>query len=273
MDVSSNLMNIKKAIIVASFGTSYNETRAKTIDAIEADVADAFEGWDVRRAFTSRMIIKKLKERDGVEIDYIDGALERLVNDGYEDVVVLPTLMFNGIEYEDIIRISSEFIPKFKSFHVAKPLLSEESDFDELNKTILNEIRVESKELAGEDSSLILMGHGTHHYSNGAFPEIQLKLFLTDAEDVFVTTVEGFPRFDDLDKMMARVTSKDVVLTPLMLVAGDHAMNDMVGDSPDSLRCILESKGYDVHSILKGLAEYESVRRIFIRHVQDSMTE
>lgn len=264
-------MKIKRAILVASFGTSYNETRAKTIDIIEAEIAEAFKGWDVRRAFTSRVIIRKLKERDGVEIDYIDGALERLVNEGYEDVVVLPTLVFNGIEYEDIVRICSEFASKFKTFKIAKPLLSEESDFDELNEVILNEIRVKSKELAGEDSSLILMGHGTDHYSNGAFPEIQLKLFLANVNDVFVTTVEGFPTFDDLDKMMFGVTSKNVVLTPLMLVAGDHAMNDMVGDSPDSLKCIFEDKGYNVYPIIRGLAEYESIIRMFIRHVEDSM--
>ena len=264
-------MDCKKAIVVASFGTSYNDTRAKTIDRIESDIAKAFPDREVRRAFMSKMIIKKLKDRDGVEIDYIDEALQHLVDDGFDDVIVLPTLVFN--EFDDIVRISSSFVPKFKSLSIANPLLTEERDFDELQNMIVNDILNESRSVGGTDSVLILMGHGTDHYSNGAFSEIQLKLMMAGFDDILVTTVEGFPRFSDLEKIMEKREKINVVLAPLMLVAGDHALNDMAGDSPNSLKSVMENKGHTVHSLVKGLAEYDCVRKMFIRHITDVMTD
>ena len=269
--IHPTIMTSKKAIIVASFGTSYNETRAKTIDRIEQDIADNFPDWDVRRAFTSRMIIRKLEKRDGLKIDYIDEAIERLIDEGYTEVIIQPTLVMNGEEYEDIYHISHRYKGSFEKMSIGTPLLSLERDFDEMTDIIINEFRDESKGVCDNDSALVLMGHGTEHYANGAFPELQLKLFLSDCKDVVITTVEGFPGFKDLERMVGDIECKDVALLPLMLVAGDHAINDMAGDEPDSLKSILEGLGYDVHPIIKGIAEYESVRRMFVRHVREAM--
>ena len=264
-------MNNKRAIIVASFGTSYNETRAKTIDRIEQDIADSFPDWDVKRAFTSKMIIRKLEKRDGLKIDYIDEAIERLIDEGYTEVIIQPTLVMNGIEYEDIYHISHKYKGSFDRISVGTPLLSFERDFDEMTDIIINEFREESKGICGKESALVLMGHGTEHYANGAFPELQLKLYLSDCKDVVITTVEGFPGFKDLRKMVGDIHCKDVALLPLMLVAGDHAINDMAGDEPDSLKSTLTELGYDVHPIVKGIAEYGSIRRMFVRHVREAM--
>ena len=264
-------MNTKKAIVVASFGTSYNETRIKTIDRIEQDIADNFPDWDVRRAYTSKMVIRKLEKRDGVKIDYIDEAIERLIDEGYTKVVIQPTLIMNGVEYEDIVHICLRYRDSFESLSIGTPLLSSEKDFDELTDIILGDIRDESKEIGGDDSALVLMGHGTEHYANGAFPELHLKLLLADSKDVIITTVEGFPGFKDLTKMMKDIETKEVVTAPFLLVAGDHALNDMAGDSPESLKSTLIGLGYNVHTMLKGLAESGSVRNVFVRHVREAM--
>lgn len=264
-------MNSKKAIIVASFGTSYNETRAKTIDRIEQDIADSFPDWDVRRAFTSKMIIRKLEKRDGLKIDYIDEAIERLIDEGYYEVIIQPILVMNGVEYEDIYNISLRYKDSFDRMSIGAPLLSFERDFDEMTSIIINEFREEVKGVCGEGSALVLMGHGTEHYANGAFPELQLKLFLSDCKDIVITTVEGFPGFKDLEKMVGDTHCKDVAILPLMLVAGDHVINDMAGDEPDSLKSTLKRLGYDVHPIIRGIAEYGSIRGMFVRHVREAM--
>lgn len=264
-------MNTKKAIIVTSFGTSYNETRQKTLDRIEGDIAKNFPDWDVRRAYTSKMVIKKLANRDGMIVDYIDKAIERLIDEGYTDVIVQPTLIMNGIEYEDIVRISKGYRDSFNMLSVGAPLLSDEEDFDEMTQIITEDIRADANSLSGSEPLLVLMGHGTEHYANGAFPELYLKLQLGGHRDVAVTTVEGFPRFEDLGKMIEGHDGKDAVVAPLMIVAGDHVLNDMAGDSPESLKSLMEGMGYTTKPLIKGLAEYGSVRRMFIRHVEEAM--
>lgn len=264
-------MESRKAILVASFGTSYNDTRERTIDRMESDVGSTFGDWTVRRAFTSKMIIRKLEKRDNVKVDYIDEALERLESEGFTEVVVLPFLIMNGVEYDDIIRIVGDYTDRFDKVSISKPLLSSERDFDELTGFIINELLPEARSIGGEDTGLVLMGHGSDHYSNGAFPELQMKLVLNGSNDVFVTTIEGFPRFSDLESIMGDRASPDAVTAPLLLVSGDHANRDMVGEQPSSLKSVLESNGYRVHPLMKGISEYATVRRMFIRHVKEAM--
>lgn len=166
----------KKAILVVSFGTSFKETREKTIEAVEKAVAEKYSDWEVRRAFTSKMIIKKLKERDGIFIDYIDEALQKLIDDGYERVVVMPTHVMNGTEYDFIAHISAEFRPKFKCLRISKPLLTTEEDYDKviaaMNGAYFSRIFKDSS----VGKAIVFMGHGSEHYANASYCELQMKL-------------------------------------------------------------------------------------------------
>ncbi len=273
MDNISNrfTMTSRKAILVVSFGTSYNDTRAKTIGAIEARIGNDHPGWEIRRAFTSRMIIRKLKERDGEIVDYVNDAMERLISDGVRTVVVQPTHIMNGMEYDDVVRIVGEYSDRFDHIAMGSPLLTTEEDYDKVVEAIRTDILPEAEALSGKDAAVVLMGHGSEHYANATYSQLQLKLALSGLDNVFVTTVEGFPTFDDTLTMMDGKGFKDAVLLPFMLVAGDHANNDMAGDEEDSLASIMSSAGYGVKSIVKGLGEYPSFEDMFSEHAGCAM--
>lgn len=260
-------MSGDKVLLVVSFGTSYNENRDKTIGAIEREMSVRFPGREIRRAFTSKMIIKKLAERDNEKIDYITEAMERLVDDGIRDVIVQPTHIMCGTEYDDVVREVSEFANDFDKLSIGRPLLYGESDYDDvvdvIEKTILSEV-------SGEDATVVLMGHGTEHQANSAYSQLAYKLILSGHPNVFVTTVEGFPSFDDTLSLMKGKGYKSVVAHPFMVVAGDHANNDMAGDEDDSLKSIFESEGYDVKCVIKGLGEYKEFRELFVEHAEDA---
>ncbi len=257
----------KKAILVISFGTSYKETREKTIDAVEKDVAERYPDWEVRRAFTSRKIIKKLKERDKLHIDYIDEALERLIDDGFTDVVVLLTHVMNGIEYDDVVRIVSEYCEVFEHIYVTKPLLTTEEDYDKVIKALDETYFRRVFEKSSGKTAIVLMGHGSEHYANATYSQMQMKLYALGYEHVYVTTVEGFPTFDDTMKTMSDHKYSKVVLIPFMMVAGDHATNDMAGDEEDSLKSKFVSAGCEVECILEGLGEHKAFQDLFADRV------
>ncbi len=257
----------KKAILMVSFGTSYNDNREKTIGAIEADVRAEYPDWEVRRAFTSRMIIKKLMERDGLKIDYVTEAMDRLVQEGYETVLIQPTHVMNGVEYDDVVRIASEHLGNIKNLNMGRPLLTSSEDYDALVDAIEE---VLAKDLA-DGEALVLMGHGSEHYANATYSQLQMKLWLKGMRNVFVTTVEGFPEFDDTIGLMKEAGFSKAVLFPLMVVAGDHATEDMAGDEEDSLKCRLMSEGFGVTCVVRGMGEFSEFRKLFLNHVADAM--
>ena len=259
----------KKAILVVSFGTSFKETREKTIDAVEKAVAEKYSGWEVRRAFTSKMIIKKLKERDGIFIDYIDEALQRLADDGFEQVVVMPTHVMNGTEYDFVAQISADFRDKFKCLRISKPLLTTNEDYDAvigaMDKAYFSRIFKDTS----VGKAIVFMGHGSEHYANSAYCQLQMKLMTLGYDHVYVTTVEGYPSFDDTLKFMAGHKYSKVVLAPFMMVAGDHATNDMAGDDEDSLKSKFIDAGCEVECLLEGLGEQKAFQDLFLDHLAD----
>lgn len=263
-------MSNDKAILVVSFGTSYNDNRAKTIGAIEKLIADKHPDWEVRRAFTSRMIIKKLAERDNEMIDYVDAAMDRLADDGFKTVVVQPTHVMNGDEYEKVATVVSRYKDRFEKLRLGKPLLTTEEDYD-LAMEAIDEGIVRGSGDIGENTAFLLMGHGSEHYANATYSQLQMKLITSGRKDVYVTTVEGFPSFDDTLMLMEGKGYTDVVLYPFMLVAGDHANNDMAGDEEDSLKSVLENAGYNVRCFVKGLGEIPSFQELFVRHADDAI--
>lgn len=265
----TDTMASKKALLVVSFGTSYNDNRDKTIGATERLLAENFPEWEVRRAFTSKMIIKKLKERDNEEIDYIDAALQRLVDDGFDTVVVQPTHIMNGTEYEFVECFVRSFKDKFKCIRIGKPLLTTKEDYVSVVEAIETGILEPAKAMAGPDAAVVLMGHGTDHYANSAYSQLQLALWLSGLDDVYITTVEGFPDFYDTMSMMKGNGIRNVVIQPFMVVAGDHANNDMAGDDEDSLKSVLEFNGYKVFPVIKGLGEIQEFRQLFVGHVKE----
>ena len=257
-------MESKKAILVVSFGTSQKKARDDCIGSIEKTMAQIFQDWTVRRAFTSRMIIKKIQRETGEKIDYIDEALQRLVDEGYRTVVVQPTHFIKGLEYDDVVRYCNEFTHKFDVLAVSKPLLDEERSFDVMAEALEKKVLPRVRELVSPDCAVVLMGHGTAHFSNACYSQMYLKLVLKDIHDVYMVTVEGFPGFDDLPKMMMHSKGKKVAILPFMIVAGVHAIEDMASDEPDSLKSKLIAAGYDAVPLMIGMGEFESMRNLFI---------
>lgn len=259
---------MKKALLVVSFGTSYKETREKTLDVIERELSEAAEGYDFKKAFTSYMIMKKLKNRDGIHIDNAKEAMEKLVAEGYEEVIVQPTHILNGDEYEKMNRLMEPFIDSFNSVKVGKPMLTTSEDYDLTVEAIMDEVGA-----LAEDEALVLMGHGTGHFSDSAYAALDYRFKARGYKNVFVGTVEGFPEIDDLMPLVKEYNPKTIKLLPFMIVAGDHATNDMASDEEDSWKTIFLNEGFQVEIILRGLGEFAGIRDIFKQHMLELVSE
>ncbi len=253
----------KKAILVVSFGTSYNDTRAVTIDAIESDIANAFPDYDVKRAFTSQIIIDKLSERDNLQIDNVQQAMEHLISQGYGTLICQPTHVMNGYEYDDMVAAISAYKDKFATIKFGTPLLTSAQDYETLAQT-LKKVMPQTQD--GE--AVVFMGHGTTHPSNSAYSALAYQFLLDGNKNFLVGTVEGFPDVNTVVKLAKENKIKKVYLTPLMVVSGDHANNDMAGDEDDSWKTIFKSEGFEVEPILKGLGEYPEIRTLYVAHTQ-----
>lgn len=255
----------KKAMLVVSFGTSYPDAIKRDIAAVEKKLAAAYPEYTQRRAFTSNMIIKKLKARDKVAIDTPDAALTKLADAGYADVVIIPLHILHGFEYDDLKAVAYQHLQNFTAIRMGIPILSCDEDYDMAVAALKQQI----PELSG-NKAVIVMGHGTGHYADASYSKLQLKL--EDAGlPVYVATVEGYPTIYQAEKRMAQAGKTDVMLMPFMLVAGDHATNDMAGDTPDSYKNILKSKGYAVEIYLHGLGENPGFQDMWIKHAQDAI--
>ncbi len=253
----------RKAILVVSFGTSFEETRKVTIDAIEQEIARAYPDCTVYRAWTSKMILKKLMKRDGIHYDNVKEAFARMREDGITDVIVQPTHVINGIENDLMTQDALAYKKDFHSILFGDPLLTTVED----NDYVIRAIREEFADLK-EDEVLVLMGHGTTHYSNSIYAALDYTFKDRGCPNIFLGTVEAYPSMQSLLHMVEKYNPRRVVLAPFMIVAGDHAKNDMAGDDPESWRCQFEAAGFPVSCVLKGLGEYPSIRRLFVDHVQ-----
>lgn len=259
----------KPVLLVVSFGTSYNETRAKTIDAVEAELQKAYPDYQVRRAFTSQIIIDILKERENLTIDNVTQAMERLVADGVKDVVVQPTHIMTGFEYDDMVKEVSAFADKFDSLKISTPVLTEDADYD----AVVEALVAQNSAYEADDTVLVFMGHGTEHEANATYTKLQEKLNAAGHENYIIGTVEATPSLDDVAAAVKASGAKKVVLMPLMIVAGDHANNDMAGDEEDSWKSVLTAQGYEVECVLQGLGEYPAIRQILVDHAGATMAK
>lgn len=257
--------NGNKGILVVSFGTSYEETRKKTIDRIEADIQAAYPDYRVYRAWTSKIIMKKLLKRDGLRILNVKEALEQMHQDGIREVAVQPTHVINGIEYDLLAEDVKGLAHLFDRVVMGTPLLTHAEDSRRVIEAIMKE------QHPAEDEALVFMGHGTEHFANSIYAALDYQFKDMGYKNVFMGTVEAYPGLDTLMKYVRETGLRKVVLAPFMIVAGDHATNDLSGDEEDSWKSMFERDGYQVRCELKGLGEYEAIRRIFVEHVADAL--
>lgn len=255
-------MEKKKAILAVSFGTSHLDTLDKTIGAIERAIQEHFPEYQLYRAFTSGMIVKKLRTREGLKLYNVREAMEQMAADGIETVLVQPTHIINGMENDRMLEDLLEYAGRFQRVRVGKPLLSSVDDYKKSIHAVMAEV-----ELA-EAETLVLMGHGTDHHANSAYPTLEYTFHLLGYRQVLVGTVDGFPDLENVITKLEITGTKKVALMPFMVVAGDHAKNDMAGED-DSWKSELEDAGYEVRVILKGLGELEGIQNLFVEHIQE----
>lgn len=253
-----------QAILVVSFGTSYTDNLDLSIVGTETAIQEAFPDYEVRRAFTSQIIIDKLKERDGMEIDNVKAALDRAVADGIKTLIVQPTHLMDGYEYNDLVGELAEYAESFEKIEIGAPLLSSEDDFE----TVAKAITEHTKAYDDGKTAICFMGHGTEAESNKIYAEMQETLTEEGYENYFVGTVEATPSLDDVLNEVKGGDYERVVLEPLMLVAGDHANNDMAGDEDDTWKKTFEAAGYDVECLIEGLGQLEEVQDLYVEHVK-----
>lgn len=257
----------EKELLVVSFGTSYNDSRRLTIGAIETALAEAFPDWSVRRAFTSQIIIDRVRERDGVEIDNVKAALDRAVDNGVKTLVVQPTHLMDGLEYTDLVDELAQYTDAFEHIAVGAPLLTSDGDF----QAVADAITQATAQYDDGDTAICFMGHGTEAESNRIYGEMQQVLEAAGHDRYYVGTVEAEPTLEDVLAGVKDSGAHRVVLQPLMIVAGDHANNDMAGDEEGSWKRAFQDACYEVECVLKGLGELEAIQQLFAAHAQAAM--
>ena len=254
----------EKELLVVSFGTSYNDSRRETIGAIEKAMQTAFPDYSVRRAFTSQIIIDHVKDRDGVTIDNVEQALERAVNNGVKTLVVQPTHLMNGLEYEELTDELAKYSDSFEKIAIGDPLLTSDADFE----AVMTAITDATKDAADGKTAICFMGHGTTADSNSVYSKMQTLLTDKGFNDYYVGTVEATPSLDDVLAAVQKGSYEKVILRPLMIVAGDHANNDMAGDEDDSWKSTFEKAGYTVDCQVEGLGQLEAIQQLFVEHAK-----
>ena len=257
----------ERELLVVSFGTSFNDSRRLTVGAIEESLAESFPDWSVRRGFTSQIIIDHVLSRDGVDIDNVSEALNRAADNGVKTLVVQPTHLMDGYEYNDLVDELAGFADAFEAIAVGEPLLSSDGDFAAVAEAIVQA----TAEYDDGETAICFMGHGTEAASNDVYARMQQVLSEAGYEHYFIGTVEAEPSVEDLLKAVQAGDYRRVVLRPLMIVAGDHANNDMAGDDEDSWKSVFEGAGYEVECVLSGLGELEAIRELFAQHAQAAM--
>ena len=266
-----NLKN-KDAILVMTFGTTFADTRAKTIDAVEAAIQKAHPDIPVFEAYTSHIIIDRVKAKEGIQKMTPEEAFSKLKAEGYTRVAVVSLDVIPGMEYSYDSIITKMQMSKFKELSLATPLMYFQGTEGEPDQVIdfLNAVKSQFPVMGKEDATLI-MAHGTPHPGNAYYSVIQDRIEKLGMNNVFVYSVEGRPNLDDVIPKLKAKGFKNVTLMPIMMVAGDHANNDMAGDDPDSHKSILTKAGFKVNTYIHGLGENENVRALYIQRADEAL--
>lgn len=258
----------KPVILVVSFGTSYPSTRYITIGAIECAIRERYPEYDVRRAFTAQTIIDILKERDSIVVDNIEEALERCVSDGVTELIVQPTHLMAGLEYTDLANALASYQDKFETVSLGAPLLTSEQDYSEAATAIADDMA----RFDDGQTAIVLMGHGTEAASNQDYTTMQQTFDAQGLTQYFVGTVEASPTCEDVIAAAQAAGYSKAVLRPFMVVAGDHANNDMANaDDAESWAAKFTAAGFQTQSVIEGIGQIAAVDEIYVRHVQEAI--
>lgn len=278
-------------LLVVSFGTSFNDSRAEDIGGIEKALIKAYPDWSVRRAFTAQIIINHIQSRDGVKIDNMEQALERAVANGVRNLVIQPTHLMHGAEYDELSETVKAYEDKFDRVVIAEPLLgqvgADSSSVNADKKAVAEAITEEALKEAGykdageaasDGTALVFMGHGTSHAASVTYEQMQAQMDELSYDNVFIGTVEGEPESTACDEVIEKIKEagyKKVILRPLMVVAGDHANNDMAGEDEDSWKSMFEASGaFDkVDTQISGLGEISGVQELYVSHTKDAIAD
>ena len=271
-------------LLVVSFGTSYNDSRVNDIKSIEDALQEAYPDWSVRRAFTAQIIINHIQARDGEKIDNMTQALERAVANGVKNLVVQPTHLMHGAEYDEMCAAIDDYRDNFDSVSIAEPLLGEVgSDASVINadkEAVAKAVTAAAVEASGFDSleaakeagaAFVLLGHGTAHVARVSYSQMSTQMQQLGYENVFIGTVEGEPEETACESVIEEVRAAGyttVILRPLMVVAGDHANNDMAGSDDDSWKPMFEDAGFTVDCQIAGLGGIADIQALYIAHTQ-----
>ena len=271
-------------LLVVSFGTSFNDSRVADIKGIEDALQAAYPDWSVRRAFTAQIIINHIQARDGEKIDNMSQALDRAVANGVKNLVVQPTHLMHGAEYDEMCEAIEAYKDQFESVSIAEPMLGEvgsdatviNADKEAVAKAItaaaVSEAGFESLEAAKDaGTAFVFMGHGTAHVAKVTYSQMQTQMQNLGYENVFIGTVEGEPEETACEAVIEAVKAAgytNVVLRPLMVVAGDHANNDMAGSEDDSWKTMFEAAGFTVDCQIHGLGEIADVQALYVAHTK-----
>ena len=276
-------------LLVVSFGTSFNDSRAADIGGVEKALQEAYPDWSVRRAFTAQIIINHVQARDDEKIDNVEQALDRAVDNGVKNLIIQPTHLMHGAEYDELTEAVEKYQDKFETVKIAEPLLGEvgsdasaiNEDKEAVAKAITGEAvktaKYDSLDAAAEDgTAFVFMGHGTSHTAKISYSQMQTQMEKLGYKNVFIGTVEGEPEDTSCEAVIEKVKDagyKNVILRPLMVVAGDHANNDMAGDDDDSWKSQFEaSKAFDsVETQIAGLGEIADVQQLYVAHTKAAM--
>ena len=271
-------------LLVVSFGTSYNDSRVNDIKSIEDALQEAYPDWSVRRAFTAQIIINHIQARDGEKIDNMTQALERAVANGVKNLVVQPTHLMHGAEYDEMCAAIDDYRDNFDAVSIAEPLLGEVgSDATVINadkEAVAKAVTAAAVEASGFDSleaakeagaAFVLLGHGTAHVARVSYSQMSTQMQQLGYENVFIGTVEGEPEETACESVIEKVQAAGyttVILRPLMVVAGDHANNDMAGSDDDSWKPMFEDTGLTVNCQIAGLGGIADIQALYIAHTQ-----
>ncbi|MFV0502566.1 MAG: sirohydrochlorin cobaltochelatase [Lachnospirales bacterium] len=252
-----------KAILVVSFGSSYKGTREKTLDVIEREIREAFPEYKIYSAYTSKTILKILKTRDSLEVYSVVEAFEKIQQDGIQEIIVQPTLMLNGVEFNIMKEEASKFKDKFQSIKFGDPLLSTTADFFAVVNSFLK-----SAPSISENEAIILMAHGNKNFSNDEYTSLKYIFKTKGKEHIYLGTGEYSKDIVNIIDILKRRNYKKIILIPFMIVAGKHAIKDMASEDEGSWMSLLNKAGFEVECIVKGLGENREIRGIIIEHIR-----
>ncbi|MGN0483826.1 MAG: sirohydrochlorin cobaltochelatase [Lachnospiraceae bacterium] len=262
-------MNKKRGILIVSFGTSYEDTREKTITAIENTIRHAHPYIPVYTAWTSKIIMAKLLNTTGEKIHNVSESLERMACDKITDVFIQTTHVINGIEFDLLKKDAMKYQNQFSSLSFGNPLISSTEDMKKIIRIIADDFSNTLSYTADSRDALILMGHGSEHHSNTAYAALDYMFKEMGYPNIYMGTVEAYPSIEEILRQLKNTSVTSVHLAPFMIVAGDHANNDMVGNTNDSWAFLCKKAGYDVTCHLKGLGERPRIHALFLEHLND----